>query len=151
MKKILLIPVGVFTAVVLIIAVATQRSGSGPASPPPSSAVAVSTPAASATTSQASRTQYKDGQYTGDSADASGYGLVQIRVTVSGGRISDVTFLDYPQDASHSIAINTYAMPRLQKEAVSAQSADVDIISGATATSGAFRESMQSALGQATS
>ncbi len=92
--------------------------------------------------------QYKDGQYTGSVADAY-YGNVQVRVTVLDGRIADVVFLDYPHDRRTSIQINNYAMPYLKQEAIQAQSAQVDIVSGATATSGAFRESLASALSQA--
>lgn len=93
-------------------------------------------------------TSYKDGSYTGDSVDAY-YGYVQVKATISGGKITDVQFLDYPQDRQHSIDINSQAMPYLKEEAISAQSANVDIISGATQTSRAFQESLQSALDQA--
>ncbi len=88
---------------------------------------------------------YKDGEYTGDVVDAY-FGNVQVKVAVQGGRITDVQFLDYPQDRRNSIAINTRAMPHLKAEAIQAQSASVDIVSGATATSQAFRESLRSAL-----
>jgi len=91
---------------------------------------------------------YRNGTYTGDSVDAY-YGNVQVQVTVSGGQISNVQFLNYPQDRSHSVQINTYAMPILSSEAVQAQSAPVDAVSGATATSGGFNQSLASALAQA--
>ncbi len=92
--------------------------------------------------------QYKDGQYTGVVADAY-YGNVQVRATIQSGRITAVDFLDYPQDRRTSIEINNYAMPYLQQEAIQAQSAQVDIVSGATATSEAFKVSLASALSQA--
>ena len=92
--------------------------------------------------------QYKDGQYTGDRADAF-YGNIQVKVTVGGGKITNVQFLDYPQDRDRSIAINRAAIPLLSSEAIQAQSANVDVISGATATSQAFVQSLQSALDQA--
>ena len=88
---------------------------------------------------------YKDGSYTGDVADAY-YGNIQVQVTVSGGKIVDVVFLQYPNDRRHSVEINSQAMPYLKQEAIAAQSANVDIISGATQSSLAFRQSMQSAL-----
>jgi uncharacterized protein with FMN-binding domain len=94
------------------------------------------------------KTGFRDGQYTGDSTDAL-YGNVQIKATISGGKIADVQFLDYPQDRQHSVEINTYAMPILKTEAIQAQNAQVDIVSGATATSQAFVQSLQSALTQA--
>ncbi len=91
---------------------------------------------------------YKNGSYTGDSVDAF-YGYVQVKAIISGGKITDVQFLDYPHDRSNSVYINSQAMPYLTQEAIQAQSANVDIISGATATSQAFQQSLTSALNQA--
>lgn len=88
---------------------------------------------------------YKNGVYTGAISDAY-YGNVQVRATISNGKITKVEFLDYPHDRSTSAAINNQAMPMLQSEAIKAQSANVDIISGATMTSSAFQESLSSAL-----
>lgn len=92
--------------------------------------------------------KYKNGTYTGQSADAY-YGNVQVKVTIAGGKINDVQFLDYPHDRSTSQRINSQAMPYLQQEAIQAQSAQVNGVSGATATSGAFLQSLSSALSQA--
>jgi uncharacterized protein with FMN-binding domain len=94
--------------------------------------------------------QYKDGTYTGSVADAF-YGPLQVQVTVSGGKISNVQFLQAPSDHSESIQINQQADPMLAQEAIQAQSAQVDVVSGATQTSQAFVQSMQSALSQAKS
>ncbi len=105
----------------------------------------VSTPRPTPTPNQG---QYRNGSYTGNVADAY-YGNVQVRAIISGGQINDVQFLDYPQDRGHSISINNYAMPRLISETIQVQNANVDTISGATATSGAFRESLGNALAQA--
>ncbi len=93
-------------------------------------------------------TGFKDGQYTGTSFDAF-YGNVQVKVTVKSGKISDVQFLDYPRERGESVQINSYATPLLRQEAMTAQSAQVDIVSGATQTSLGFRKSLQSALSQA--
>lgn len=92
--------------------------------------------------------RYKSGTYTGSVADAF-YGNVQVQVTISGGKITDVKFLQYPNDRGTSRMINSQAMPLLTQEAIQAQSALVDGVSGATATSGAFIESLSSALQQA--
>jgi uncharacterized protein with FMN-binding domain len=89
--------------------------------------------------------QYKDGVYTGPAADAL-YGLVQVQVTVSGGKISDVQFLQFPNDRRTSQMINSQVMPMLKNEAIQAQSGDVNIVSGATDTSMAFIQSLTSAL-----
>ena len=88
---------------------------------------------------------YRDGTYNGISADAF-YGRVEVVATISGGRIVDVKFLDHPKDASTSREISARAMPLLQTEAIVSQNANVDIVSGATETSLAFRESLASAL-----
>lgn len=92
---------------------------------------------------------YKDGTYTGSPADAF-YGNIQVKVIVSGGKISDVLFLQYPNDRDTSIWINQQAMPMLRQEALRAQNARVDGVSGATDTSQAFIQSLASALAKAT-
>lgn len=115
-----------------------------PSSLPTSSAIVTSSPVPTTN----SRGRYKDGTYTGIVADAF-YGNVQVQVTISGGKITDVQFLQYPNDRQTSIEINSQAMPYLKQEAITAQSANVQGVSGATATSGAFVQSLDSALQQA--
>ena len=97
-----------------------------------------------------SNVSYKDGTYTGSVADAY-YGNVEVQASVSGGKLTGVNFLQYPSDRSTSRSINSQAMPYLKQEAIAAQSAQVDIISGATLTSHAFVQSLTSALAQAQS
>lgn len=99
-------------------------------------------------TAVASSGLYKDGTYTGPEIDAF-YGLVQIQTVIQNGKIADVEFLKYPNDRRTSVRINNYAVPYLQQEALQAQNANVDIITGATLTSQAFMMSLQSALDQA--
>jgi uncharacterized protein with FMN-binding domain len=65
---------------------------------------------------------------------------------VQNGKIADVQFLQYPHDRRTSQRINSSVMPYLQTEAIQAQSANVDLITGATLTSEAFAESLQAAL-----
>ena len=93
-------------------------------------------------------TTYKDGSYTGTVADAF-YGNIQVKAIISGGKITDVQFLQYPNDQGNSIEINTYAMPILTQEAIKAQSSNVNIVSGATDSSAAFIQSLADALTQA--
>lgn len=118
----------------------TQPLASSGASPPP-------LPTATPTPKQTSG-QYRNGQYTGSVADAY-YGNVQVKAIITNGKISDVQFLQYPSDRRTSQMINAQAMPYLTQEAIQAQSANVDGVSGATATSHAFIESLTSALNQA--
>jgi len=135
----------------------TSASGnSGAGSAPPGTATPPATPPASPPPATPPATppvpansgQYKDGQYTGPSVDAF-YGNIQVRATVSGGKLTGVQFLQYPNDRSTSLQINGQAMPLLSQEAVQAQSANVDGVSGATQTSDAFVQSLQAALNQA--
>jgi uncharacterized protein with FMN-binding domain len=114
----------------------TAATGSPPSATPP--------PAPPAVVSGA----YKDGSYTGPEVDAY-YGLVQVKAVVQNGKIANVQFLEYPSDRRTSQRINNYAVPVLQQEAVQAQNANVDLISGATLTSQAFVMSLQPALDQA--
>jgi len=92
---------------------------------------------------------YSDGTFTGPAVDAY-YGLVQIQAIVRSGRLVGVKVLQYPSDRRTSVAINRQALPMLRDEAVAAQSANVDIVSGATLTSQAFARSLKGALNQAT-
>lgn len=124
----------------------TNSSGNNPqpTNPPPST----NTQAPQSTITPVQSDKYKNGEYTGDIFDAL-YGNIQVKVVIDGGKITDVQFLDYPQDRKTSIEINTNAMPILKSEAISAQNANVDIVSGATATSEAFIQSLHSALNKA--
>ncbi len=92
---------------------------------------------------------YKDGVYTGVSADAY-YGNVQVQITVQGGVVTNVAAIQSPNTHSRSLAINSYALPVLRSEAISAQNARINAVSGATYTSAAYKESIASALSQAT-
>lgn len=95
-----------------------------------------------------SAASYKDGSYTGSVADAF-YGNLQVQVTISSGRISNIQFLQYPNDSPNSRFINQQADPMLSQEAIQAQSAHVDTITGATDSSIAFSQSLSAALNQA--
>jgi len=72
------------------------------------------------------------------------------QITVSGGQITAVEAIQTPTDDRKSITINQRATPTLASEALSAQSADIDTVSGATYTSDSYKASLQSALDQAT-
>ncbi|MEW2329260.1 FMN-binding protein [Micromonospora chersina] len=74
------------------------------------------------------------------------WGPVQVRITVSGGKITDVTVVQVPDGNHRDQEINDYAVPILRQEALAAQSARIDTVSGATVTSDGYRESLQSAI-----
>ncbi|MDX3129496.1 FMN-binding protein [Streptomyces europaeiscabiei] len=82
------------------------------------------------------------------SAIKTDYGPVQVRVTVTDGRITAAEALQQPT-GGRSTQISGTAIPQLNKNAVSAGSADIDAVSGATYTSGGYQQSLQSALDQA--
>ncbi|MGX1121721.1 uncharacterized protein with FMN-binding domain [Streptomyces ambofaciens] len=84
---------------------------------------------------------------TGDAAQTQ-YGPVQVRVTVSAGRITDVETLQAPK-GGRSDQVTADAVPKLDRAAVAAGSADIDAVSGATYTSAGYRQSLQSALDRA--
>lgn len=101
----------------------------------------VATPAvtASATAAAARRTAI------GDAVDTQ-YGPVQVKVTVRDGKIVAVQALQLPSSDPKSQSISAYAAPILQQEFLSAQSANVSAVSGASFTSAGFLQSAQSAL-----
>jgi uncharacterized protein with FMN-binding domain len=109
----------------------TGRSGtSAPASP-------ASSPSASGTQTVA-----------GDAIETR-YGIVQVQVTVSGGKIDNVKFLQLTAYDDRSAEINGQAAPILLQETLAAQSTQIDTVSGATFTSEGYLQSLQSALDRA--
>jgi uncharacterized protein with FMN-binding domain len=74
------------------------------------------------------------------------WGPVQVKVTFTGSRISDIQALQVPSHTTFSQQVNAYAVPILRKEALRAQSAQIDVVSGATYTSDGYRQSLQAAI-----
>jgi uncharacterized protein with FMN-binding domain len=85
------------------------------------------------------------GTYTGTIAQTP-YGPVQVAVAEEGGRIVDVKALQLPTDHPQSLFISERVAPLLREEALQAQSAQINIVSGATFTSESYAESLQQAL-----
>lgn len=77
------------------------------------------------------------------------FGDVQVRLIETGGRITDIQALKLPFDRRQSNEISQYAEPILRSEVLQAQSARIDSVSGATYTSQAYDESLQSAIDRA--
>ena len=105
------------------------------AAPTPTAAVPTSTPVVTSRAVQGPIVQYQ-------------FGTVQATVTVTGKKITDVT-ISANGDEPRSQDINSQAVPYLRSETLQAQSANVNIVSGATLTSQAYAESLQAALQQA--
>ena len=89
-----------------------------------------------------------DGTYAGSTINTR-FGPVQVQVTISGGAITDVTALQLTNTDGRSVQISNYASPILAQEVLSSQSARVSNVGGATYTSQAYLQSLQSALDQA--
>jgi uncharacterized protein with FMN-binding domain len=85
---------------------------------------------------------------TGDAADTR-YGPVQVAVTFSGKKITQIQVVQYPTETGRDQEINDYAIPQLNQQAMSAQSAKIDGVSGATYTSEGYQQSLQSAIDKA--
>ncbi|MBC9730590.1 FMN-binding protein [Streptomyces sp. TRM68367] len=88
------------------------------------------------------------GTYTG-AVEQTPYGPVQVAITLSHGKLTDVKALQTPSAASRSQAIAGYAVPTLTREALGAQSAQIQAVSGASYTSEGYMQSLQSALDKA--
>ena len=94
---------------------------------------------------QAKAAALHDGTFDGGTYDAY-YGPVQVEITVQNGQVVESKALQFPGHRRTSIAINNQALPWLKKEAVQAQSARINIISGATLTSRAYIKSLADAI-----
>ena len=77
------------------------------------------------------------------------FGNVQVQITVVDKKITAATVLQIPNRDRKDVQINNRAVPILNAEAVQAQSADIDMVSGATVTSVAYIQSLQSAIDKA--
>jgi uncharacterized protein with FMN-binding domain len=124
----------------------SRRAGAtaAPVVPPASPS---SAPAAAATPSPTTIAAFT-GTVTGPVVQTP-FGNVQVQATLSAGKIVNVTALQTPSDRTRSQMIAQYAVPILASEALAAQSAQIDAVSGATYTSEGYAQSLQGALDQA--
>ena len=86
--------------------------------------------------------------YTGDVAQTE-WGPVQVEITVKNRKVTAVDLVQYPNGNPRDAQINSYAVPILVQETITAQSAKIDMVSGATVTSDGYIRSLQSALDNA--
>jgi uncharacterized protein with FMN-binding domain len=130
---------------------ATSAPTASPSTGIASSAAPTTTPPATigppATTSPPATTAGRQ-TYTGQDVQYV-YGDIQVAATVEGGRIVSVSVPQNGAIDGRSQTINSYAVPILEQEAVSAQGLNFNVVSGATFTSDAFAQSLQSALSKA--
>ncbi len=132
----------------------TTKSTGSPASSATVGATATPTATASAsasataTAAAAAPAKSTDGTWQGSTIQTP-FGNVQVQVTIAGGKITDVTPLQMTGPDGHSTRIDNQAVPMLLQEVLSAQSANVSSIGGATYTSDGYLQSLQAALTQA--
>jgi uncharacterized protein with FMN-binding domain len=136
-------------------AAAPASSGASPGASAPATVEASASPSPAATTSPtASPTASVTAEATPGTQTVTGnayqfqFGIVQVAVTLEGGKIVDVQALQMPDSDRHSLSISRQVAPMLRKEALAANSANIDVVSGATYTSTAYAYSLQSALDQ---
>ena len=77
------------------------------------------------------------------------YGPMQVKVTLDGSKITNVSVVQETNDGQESQQIDSFSVPKLNAETLTAQSARIDTVSGATQTSDGYIGSLQSALDQA--
>ncbi|MFJ4893052.1 FMN-binding protein [Streptomyces sp. NPDC088788] len=142
MRRAVLATTGISSLVVLLLTLKPHQlpatSGAAPRSSTPSSS-GTSTGTASGTAT---------GTFTGDPVDTQ-YGTVQVAVTLAKGKLTAVKVLQAPDQNGRDQQIASYSLPRLTQEAIGAQSAHIDAVSGASYTSQGYIQSLQSALDQA--
>jgi uncharacterized protein with FMN-binding domain len=148
-KRIVLWFLSTMTVVVLLFGYHTSTSGPDVSASPPAvvSGSAQASQSTSTKTSKASKTAAT--QTVTGSVAATQWGPVQVELTVESGSITDVSVLQYPNGNGRDAEINSYALPMLIQETLDEQSANIDMVSGATVTSTGYLQSLQSALDQA--
>jgi uncharacterized protein with FMN-binding domain len=115
----------------------TQKSSATTATPVPSK---------SATTQKSAAATAVSGQFTGDAIDV-GYGLVQVKITVSNGKITEADVVQAPSGRNQRWT--DFAIPNLRSQTLSAQSAAINGVSGASYTSYGWYKSLITALQKA--
>jgi uncharacterized protein with FMN-binding domain len=123
-----------------VVAGAPPTPDAGDTSPSPSAAPSAGPPSPSPSPRASS-----NGTFTGTDVP-NRFGDVQVRIVITNGRMTDVQALKLPFDRAQSAYISQVAGPMLRTEALQAQSAHIDIISGATYTSYSYAQSLETAL-----
>jgi hypothetical protein len=160
MNRIVLWCLSTLSVLVLLFSYHTSTSSTLAAGLPPSAISGSAPGAASSSGSSGSGSGTGTGSGTSGSGSsgtstvtgavaATQWGPVQVRLTVAGGKITNVAVVQYPSGNSRDSEINSQALPILISETIDQQSANIDMVSGATVTSTGYEQSLQSALDQA--
>ena len=165
MKRIVLWGLSTLSALVLLFGYSTSTSGvqatrspssiysstvtSGTKSSGASGSTASSGSGTSGSKSSGSTTKAAAAKTVTGSVAQTQWGPVEVQLRVSNRKITRVSVLQYPNGNGKDQEINSQALPILTQETVSKQSANIDMVSGATVTSNGYIESLQSAIDQA--
>ncbi|MFF8930711.1 FMN-binding protein [Streptomyces longwoodensis] len=140
-RRVVLTTAATVSGIVLLLSL---KPGSDPAS---AAGAAPGAPGAAQESAQGGAGAAAASTITGDAAQTQ-YGAVQVRLTVAGGKITKAEAVQAPK-GGRSDSVTADAVPKLNQEAVAAQGADIDAVSGATYTSAGYRQSLQSAIDKA--
>jgi uncharacterized protein with FMN-binding domain len=152
-RKIVVALMGTVSGLIMLFSYHTSLGGTGTLAVPASTGASTTTSAGGGSStaaggSSASSAGGSSTTVTGGTAQTQ-WGPVQVQITVAGGKITGVTAVQYPNGNGRDQEINSFAIPVLAKEALAAQSANIDHVSGATVTSDGYVQSLQSAIDQA--
>jgi uncharacterized protein with FMN-binding domain len=154
MRRVILAGVNTVVGLILLLSFKTHAVPATPVTPPavisgPGTTTNTTTigslgsgPGGSSTATAATKS------VTGDSVQTR-YGPVRVRITVTNGQVTAVDAVEYPTAKARDLEINARAIPQLNQETLAAQSAQIDMVSGATYTSTGYVDSLQSALDKA--
>jgi len=146
MRRIVIWLASTVTIVVLLFGYHTSTNKTSPAA---TTSGASTPPTSSSSNSSTAPPSSKITTYTGSVAQTR-WGPVQVKITVQGGKITKVMVLQQPNGNPRDAEINSQALPILIDETVQeAQSANIDMVSGATVTSDGYVRSLQAALDEA--
>lgn len=128
---------------------ALPGAGTSTSSPrQPTSTSAPPTPAGTSTHARTKTAPRANRTVTGDAIQTP-YGVVQVKITLSGSKITNARFAQLTANDGRSAQINSQAAPILLQQTLSAQSGQIDGVSGASYTSQGYYQSLQSALDKA--
>lgn len=155
MKRIVIAVLSTISGLVLLFSypTSTNRSVTADAAPvagtgTTTGGAATGTAAAPAAAAPAAAAAAKSGTFTGATAQTR-WGPVQVQIVVANGKITSADAVQYPNGNGNDQRINSYAIPVLNGEAVTASSAKIDMVSGATVTSDGYLQSLQTAIDKA--
>ena len=146
MRRIVIWLASTITIVALLFGYHTSTNKSTSAATVPSASAPTATVSSPQADSSGNSSNIKT--YTGSVAQTR-WGPVQVKITVQDGKLTKVTVMQQPNGNQRDQEINDQALPILIDETVSAQSAKIDMVSGATVTSEGYLQSLQAAIDEA--